>query len=431
MFPFFPYKEAFFECKKAIDKIFSKEIRIVNLTTPSTERKNCGIMLGVLICSDSNNKRYNLLTISGVSKTLAFNSSFLPYILVPPIVTIDKINATLKKNDALIHSLTNKINKTQDAKLKSMRKVLTDESLIKVYELYEFNCFDNRKRKLLEICKGSLPPTGTGDCCTIKLIDYMLKNNLSPISMAEVYIDKTNIGIKYRLASPCNSRCSLITPAMLGIKIIYRDDDIIAINKESGILSVPGRSIDKKDCVVNRVKRLFPTCIEQPAVHRLDMETSGIMILALTQNAHDNLSRQFENKEVYKEYIALVDGVIKQKSGIITLYHIVDIENRPHQTENITYGKMAITEYRVLDIEEYKFSNKDKRVVSRVLFIPYTGRTHQIRVASYSKKGLGYAIIGDSLYGVKDTRLMLHARKISFIHPKTNKRLTLKTPSPF
>ena len=187
---------------------------------------------------------------------------------------------------------------------------------------------------------------------------------------------------------------------------------------------------------MNRLKRLFPDCIQQPSVHRLDMETSGLLVLALNENSHRNLCRQFEEKKVQKRYVALIDGKLPekfQKTGSMELFFRVDIENRPHQIWDEVYGKNAVTEWTLLGEEIYSSPDGTKRLCSRILFIPHTGRTHQLRLAAADSHGFGVPIIGDTLYGCceKGERLMLHAEYLNFEHPSAGKRMEFLCPAPF
>ncbi len=214
------------------------------------------------------------------------------------------------------------------------------------------------------------------------------------------------------------------------------------MNKQSGLLSVPGRGPEKIDSVETRLRRLFPDCIKQPAVHRLDMETSGIMILALTKDSHRKMNQEFEVREVKKEYTALLDGILAekkiqneriQKEGGMELYFRLDIENRPHQIWDRENGKKAVTQWKILDIERYHAPDGTTRNATRVLFIPRTGRTHQLRLASADIHGFGTPIIGDTLYGhcADGERLLLHASKIEFTHPKTGEKMIFESKAPF
>ena len=208
------------------------------------------------------------------------------------------------------------------------------------------------------------------------------------------------------------------------LDIIYKDPFIAVVNKPGGLLSVPGRGVDKKDCVTERLKIIYPESIDQPSVHRLDMYTSGLMVLALTKDAHRNLSIQFQEKEVLKEYTALLDGIIKEDKGIICLPFRLDTANRPYQIYDNVNGKQGITEWKNAGIENSK---------TRIIFTPRTGRTHQLRLHSSHKKGLGIPIIGDRLYGngKEGDMMMLHASYLDFSHPDTGKRIQFSSPPPF
>lgn len=459
MFPPFEEELAFSELKKLISQLNLGTIALNQISKPSQERNGNGIMLGAMIALDTQNNKKVLITVSGLGHKIDFNDE---RIFVQPIVDIKKINDALQKNDKEIHILTNTINKLKnentDCKdLLKQRLTLCNESLLKVYELYYFCCSDGKTRSLLELCESaqqnyakidgtnsqkttSLPPTGTGDCCAPKLLHYAYSNNLKPISMCEVFYKKNTVNNNKLLSEkspPCDHRCSLILPGILGLRILYRDEHIIVVNKQSGLLSVPGRGPEKQDCIVNRVKKLFPNCIEQPAVHRLDMETSGILILAFTKEAHRILNKEFEDGIVEKKYCALLDGNLLAKNiskhGKMELYFRLDINNRPHQIWDKINGKKAITEWHIENVERYTTPNGITKNVTRVTFIPHTGRTHQLRLASADSHGFGIPIIGDTLYGncIPGERLLLHATDITFTHPITMKKITIHCPAEF
>ena len=537
MFPPLPEEKAAIILEKVILALKSGSISLEQTARPSQERKNQGVMLGVLVCRDKEGNEVNLVTNSGNARKLKvengklktesgkenvredfsseerdsqvsssnfqlssfnfhlsasnFQLSSFNFHLVPSIVSAEEIEEALSENDKRIHELTEKIARESAhsesgnmnfelKKLRTEREKLCTESLEKVHALYNFHCIDGKIRSLKEICarynQGKLPPTGTGDCCAPKLFDYAFSHELFPISLAETAYTETsgndcstaegvplavwsNSGSQtstttnvlaesvtakpdrpdFQLTPPCDERCGILLPAMLGLRILYRDETICVVNKESGILSVPGRGEDKKDCVESRFKRLFGDSVEiaQPAVHRLDMETSGIMILAFTKEAHRELNRQFEAKEVQKEYVALLDGVLAKKgisqTGSMELFFRLDVDNRPHQIWDAENGKSAVTEWQVLDVERYHAPDGSTRNATRVLFMPHTGRTHQLRLASADIHGFGTAIIGDTLYGHCDEgeRLMLHAQKITFTHPVTGERMTIDCPPEF
>ncbi|MEE1181625.1 MAG: RluA family pseudouridine synthase, partial [Treponema sp.] len=175
----------------------------------------------------------------------------------------------------------------------------------------------------------------------------------------------------------------------------------------------------------------------RPAVHRLDMETSGIMVLAFTKEAHRAMNMAFERGDVHKEYIALLDGVLAKKGiashGQTELYFRLDIENRPHQIWDDINGKKAVTEWNILNVEKYTAPDGSKTDATRIQFIPHTGRTHQLRLVAADSHGFATPIIGDTLYGncMAGQRLMLHARKITFPHPATGKTITFECKEDF
>ncbi|MCR5217603.1 RluA family pseudouridine synthase [Treponema sp.] len=443
MFSPFDEEEAYKYCSDFVTQLHNHK-GLEQISRESLERKDNGIMTGVLVCKDSTGNKIILKTVSGFRYRINLKAEDNE-IFVEPIVSNDEIQKALSANDLKIHQLTNKIKESQsfDEKnaLQKERRILTDQSLDKVFDLYSFHCIDGKIRSLKEICRikniPGLPPAGTGDCCAPKLLDYAFRHNLTPLSMCEILYKKTDNGILMNRYPPCDERCGILLPVMLGLEILYRDQDILVVNKQSGLLSVPGRGPDKQDCIVNRMKELFPETIEQPAVHRLDMETSGIMILAFNAQAHKNLNKQFENGQIKKEYTALLDGVLAKKgipeSGMNELYFRLDVDNRPHQIWDPVYGKKAVTEWNILGVENYHAPDGSRRPCTRVLFKPHTGRTHQLRLASSDSHGFGIPIIGDTLYGKCDEgeRLMLHASYISFCHPVTGKQMEFRSKSPF
>ncbi len=208
------------------------------------------------------------------------------------------------------------------------------------------------------------------------------------------------------------------------LNIIHQDPSLLVINKQSGLLSVPGKGKDKQDCVVSRAKEHYPDLPDQPAVHRLDMMTSGLMLLARTPQAHRNLVRQFQYRLVLKRYIAIVEGDLHEQSGSIELAFRLDPENRPYQVYDPVNGKQGITLWRTLAREPSG---------TRIQFTPLTGRTHQLRLHASHPMGLGSPIVGDYLYGSGNDgdRLLLHSCYISFNHPEDNKSCTFTSDPPF
>ena len=460
MFPPFPQESARHYCQKLISLIEKGDIELKQCGRESQERKGQGLMIGSLVCwepaaggddsdvggdDNSAGRRVVLYAVSGNNKQLAAVSpleNLFPEksVFVPSIVSSDEIDKALEENDLQIHKLTDQINKLtlvnkQSPERQSLideRTSLTDASLRKVFSLYHFSRFDGKKISLDQIIlkhNNHLPPTGTGDCCAPKLLSYAFAHGLEPVSMDEVYYGRDTAhkvnGLSY---APCDERCGYILPEILGLEILYRDRDLLIVNKESGLLSVPGRGEEKMDCVEARVRRLFPESPLQPAVHRLDMETSGILILALSPEAHRAMNELFAAGQVHKKYIALLDGILRGKpEGRTELPFRLDVENRPRQIYDAENGKLGITEWKKIGVEKLEWAGLTKQV-TRIEFSPLTGRTHQLRLASSCPAelgGLGLPIVGDSLYGVceKGQRLMLHAAEITFRHPTSGQDL--------
>ncbi|MCM8534964.1 MAG: RluA family pseudouridine synthase [Lentisphaeraceae bacterium] len=208
------------------------------------------------------------------------------------------------------------------------------------------------------------------------------------------------------------------------MKVLYDEETFVVIEKISGFLSVPGRGEDKFDSVASRVCAMYEGCITQPAVHRLDMDTSGLLVLAKTKEVHRALSIQFQDRKVSKKYIALIEGVLEEDSGEIELPFRLDVDNRPHQIYDPVHGKMGLTRWERIGVEGD---------FTRVAFYPHTGRTHQLRVHSAHKLGLGFPIVGDPLYGRVNGhgQLMLHATELGFQHPETAVQMTFNSEVPF
>lgn len=208
---------------------------------------------------------------------------------------------------------------------------------------------------------------------------------------------------------------------MLELRVVLATDRFVVVDKPSGLLSVPGKGEAKQDCVPARVRALFPAATGPLVVHRLDMETSGLIVLGLDPDAQRDLSSQFERRETAKKYIALLRGDVPQDSGEVSLPIRPDIDNRPYQIVDHVHGRPSITRYRVLSREIDR---------TRVEFIPITGRSHQLRM--HAAHGLHCPIIGDVLYGEGEgERLMLHACELGFKDPGTGRWVEVSSPAPF
>ncbi|WP_062570094.1 bifunctional tRNA pseudouridine(32) synthase/23S rRNA pseudouridine(746) synthase RluA [Pseudoalteromonas arabiensis] len=205
------------------------------------------------------------------------------------------------------------------------------------------------------------------------------------------------------------------------LSIVYQDDDLLIVNKPSGLLTVPGKDPKHADCLIARVNRVFPTA---KIVHRLDMATSGIICLAMHKEAHRNLSMQFQDRKTAKRYIARVFGKLEQPTGSVDLPLICDWPNRPKQMVDHDNGKPSLTHFKVLEHEDN---------ATRVELTPITGRSHQLRVHMLS---LGHPILGDRLYAhpaalAMAPRLQLHAEMLSLAHPVSGKEMVFEATPEF
>jgi tRNA pseudouridine32 synthase/23S rRNA pseudouridine746 synthase len=294
----------------------------------------------------------------------------------------------------------------------------------------------------LEIFKNTIylfPPAAAGECAAPKLLQYAFLNQLKPICMAEFWwgtSPNSEVRLHKQFYPACKSKCEPILKHMLDgiemdtnpmlaqadvtdLEIIFEDDYLLFINKPAEFLSVPGKQLT--DSVYERVKASYPNTTGPLLVHRLDMSTSGILMIAKSKEVHKLMQVQFLNKGIQKSYVALLDGFIAKNEGEIDIPLRGDFDDRPKQLVCHEFGKMAKTKFRVLSREEN---------TTRILFFPITGRTHQLRVHAAHHLGLGCPILGDDLYGTKSTRLYLHAQELIFIHPisKQQQRVYCKAP---
>lgn len=280
------------------------------------------------------------------------------------------------------------------------------------------------------------PPGGTGECCEPKLLQYAYRMGLQPLCMAMFWWGESPEGeIRHHLHyyPACQSKCrpvlsymlqglevedSTRTADSLRLDIVYEDEWLVVVSKPAGMLSVPGRQ--ERESVASIMRRRYPHATGPMVVHRLDMDTSGLMIVALTTEVYHRLQRQFAMREIHKTYVARLepDGPSISSEGEIRLPLAPDVDDRPRQRVDDKAGKEAHTRYRMTGAD-------------RVELHPLTGRTHQLRVHCAHSRGLGRPILGDPLYGHGGDRLYLHAQSISFVHPITGKPMTVCSPPPF
>lgn len=312
--------------------------------------------------------------------------------------------------------------------LKTQRKTLSSNLQTKLFDKYLiYNALEQIKT-LTEIflqTSQQIPPSGAGDCAAPKLLQYAYLQHYMPIAMAEFWVGNSPKTILRRHGNfypACVAKCRPILNFMLQgldiepnplqknnfltIEIVYNDDYLVVINKPAGLQSVPGK-LDV-DCAYNQAKKMFPNVENLFIVHRLDMATSGLIIMAKSKEIYQKLQFQFKNKTVKKRYISLLDGKIKATKGEINLPICCNPDDRPRQIVDFKFGKPAVTRYEVSQI----YDNK-----TRIIFYPQTGRTHQLRVHSAHPLGLNCPILGDALYGKPAERMFLHAEAITFFHP--------------
>ena len=373
----------------------------------------------------------------------------------------EKLLARLKHESYLEHTLlkekkraqkviileaSEKLNKYEE-KINLLKKERKKRSIALqhwLFEQYSFLNAEGTSKSLLDIFNKTLgedPPSGSGECAAPKLLHYAYKRRYTLISLAEFWWGDSTIkevrkqGYFY---PSCRSRCKPILSHMLKgltiekhpnelknfeekqLDILYNDEHLVVISKPHDLLSVEGKEI--KECVQSKIKRMFPEATGPMMVHRLDMATSGIMVIAKTENSYLKLQQQFINRTIQKRYIALLEGVISSKKGVIELPLRVDLDDRPRQLVCNEYGRYAKTEWEVI-------SHKEKQTL--IHFYPITGRTHQLRVHAAHSKGLNTPIVGDDLYGQKAERLHLHAEYLQFIHPSTNQKMEFEVKADF
>ena len=333
---------------------------------------------------------------------------------------------------------------TEIERLKAERK--TRSAALQQWLFKQFRMLNARgeERDLCNLFKDTVqktPPAGAGECAAPKLLQYAYRNGWQPLAMAEFWwgdSPKNEIRRHGYYYPACKGKCGPILKHMLQglhveknpletdmhrgteLEIMYEDEWLSVVNKPAGMLSVPGKS--DIDSVYGRVRRMYPEATGPMIVHRLDMATSGLILIAKTKEVHQNLQAQFKNRTVCKRYVAWLDGIVEKKEGHIELPLRPDPEDRPRQVFDAVHGKPAVTDYTVLHYDSGR---------TFISFIPKTGRTHQLRVHSAHPLGLNAPIVGDELYGRKADRLYLHAEYLGFIHPVSGVYMEIEKESGF
>lgn len=400
-----------------------------------------GKMFGVLVVqSDLNNQNTpnTLSYLAAYSGLLAGRNDWEYF--VPPVYDAQQPDGYFKTKEREI-SQTSVLNP-------EISKQMSQDLQLWLFHQYQLLNARGEVRDLVDIWqayysrerlrrKFPLPPGGTGDCCAPKLLQYAYQHHLHPVCMAEFWwgqSTKEELRQHLNYYPACRGKCKPIltwmmegldvdvNPETLGfphltIETIYEDKDIVVINKPSGVLSVPGRV--EEYSVETVMKQRYPNAI---IAHRLDMWTSGVLIVAKSIEAYHPLQEQFVKHQVKKKYVALLEASPQQGrlegSGTISLPLRPDPMNRPRQVVDMEHGKRAVTDYELLS-------------ENIVALYPQTGRTHQLRIHCAHPEGLGRPIKGDELYGNKGDRLMLHATEIWFRHPITGEEMHFVSSPPF
>ena len=314
-------------------------------------------------------------------------------------------------------------------------------------QLFEQFRLLNARGEVKDLCSifahtvHKIPPAGAGECAAPKLLQYAYFHHYRPVAMAEFWwgdSPKAEIRHHGHYYPACKGKCEPILGHMLQgleveenpllednhrttvLDIIYEDDYLLIVNKPADMLSVPGK--ETVDSVYSRIRHLYPDATGPLVVHRLDMATSGLLLIAKTKEVHQNLQAQFSNRSIKKRYTALLEGIVSDEEGTIDLPLCLNPLDRPRQIVDKEHGKPAITRYRVLARTESQ---------TLVAFYPFTGRTHQLRVHSAHSLGLHCPIKGDELYGSKADRLYLHAESLEFTHPVSKEKVTIEVKADF
>jgi len=356
--------------------------------------------------------------------------------------------------------------------LKKQRRELSRTLQTQMHNAYVLTNFAGETRSLRELITEGAMPTGMGDCCAPKLLHYAAIHDLTPLAMAEFWWGLPSADgykIQGEFYGACVERCQPLMGFLLSgrrsppaplikggedvrnqvdflnrkeenqvplykgdlggsLQIIYEDEYLLAIAKPPDLLSVPGRYLDTQDSVLSRLRQYLADQMSEHMeiypVHRLDRQTSGVLLFARDLDSLRHLQQQFQDRQVHKIYEALLSGKLEIEKGVIDLPIWGNPENRPHQQVDFARGKLSVTQFQILRQEEN---------YTRIEFIPLTGRTHQLRVHAADARGLGMTILGDRLYGcnAETSRLHLHARELTFTHPRSEEIIHLEIPVPF
>ena len=410
-----------------------------------------GKMFGVLVVENQNNQsiqnnQSNLNFLAAYSGLLAGRNDWEYF--VPPVYDAQQPDGHFKTTEREISRISRETSNTSNS---SSTRGMSQDLQLWLFHQYQLLNARGETKDLVDIWqnyydrpklreKFPLPPGGTGDCCAPKLLQYAYQQNLKPVCMAEFWwgqSTKEELRQHLNYYPACRGKCKPIltwmmegldvdvNPETLGfphleVKTIYEDDVLLVVDKPSGMLSTPGRV--EEYSVETIMRQRYPDSF---IAHRLDMWTSGLLIVAKSLEVYRSLQEQFVKHQVKKRYIAVLENLeildrldVLEKKGTISLPLRPDPMNRPRQIVDHEHGKRAVT--------DYEFLNENT-----VALYPQTGRTHQLRIHCAHPEGLGRPIKGDELYGTKADRLYLHAEQIWFRHPITGEDMHFISPSPF
>lgn len=344
---------------------------------------------------------------------------------------------SIEKTESQLTIINNEI-----ASLKQQRKQMSDTLQRWIFNQFSMLNALGERRTLTEIFAETtmgIPPSGAGECCAPKLLQYAYEHGLKPLCMGEFWWGESPVGeIRHHrhFYPSCSSKCKPILGHMLKgldvdddpmlrnwngeLETIYEDEWLAVVNKPAGLLTTPGRN--NMPSVWSIMNERWPDASGPIIVHRLDMATSGLLVVAKTKEVHQLLQQQFEQRTVKKRYCALLDGIPEKKEGEIRLPLIADINDRPRQKVDFENGKEAHTLYKVVEARDGQ---------ALVHLYPITGRTHQLRVHCAHQQGLNIPITGDELYGTRAQRLYLHAAELALTHPVTKSIMAFKKEKDF
>lgn len=345
---------------------------------------------------------------------------------------LEEVETALKRSDEEIEAL-----KTE----RKRRSVLLQNRLFAQFRMLNARGEEKDLWQIFREHGRPVPPSGAGECAAPKLLQYAYRHGYRPLAMAEFWwgaSPEAEIRKHGYYYPACKSKCEPILGHMLqGLdvepnahenskhldhepELVYEDEWMAAVNKPAGMLSVPGKG--DAPSVWSWARAHFPEATGPLLVHRLDMDTSGVLLIAKDPETHRKLQQLFETRHIKKRYIALLDGTVTDDEGFIRLPLCPNPDDRPRQMVSTAYGKAAVTRFEVLSRSHGQ---------TRVAFYPFTGRTHQLRVHAAHPEGLDTPIVGDNLYGRRASRLFLHAETVTFRHFKTGRWVSITAPAPF